>query len=168
MSETGYLKFTHDNFVFPVKEDYLYSQDECWAKQEENGLITVGITDYLQKTGGMVMVAEINEVGSEVDEGGELGTLDAKSPYKKAKTIVGLTSPVGGVIKEVNDNMEEDPVQINRDPYGEGWVCKIEPTNWAEEKQKLMDVKTYFPLMVEKVKKLIDKFKEEGKEVKFY
>jgi len=168
MSEKGYMEFVYDKFVFRVREDYLYHQEECWVKQEEDGLITVGITDYLQMTGGMVMVAEINEAGSEVEEGGELGTLEAKKPTKKAKTIVGLTSPVSGVIKEVNENMEEDPVQINRDPYGEGWVCKIEPTNWIEEKQKLMDAKTYFPQMDKNVKMVMEKFKEAGTEIEFY
>ncbi len=168
MGGKGYLEFVYDKFVFRVREDYLYHKDECWAKEEDNGLIKVGVTDYLQTTGGMVMVTEISEAGSEVEEGGEIGTLEAKKPTKKAKTVVGLTSPVSGVIKDVNDNMEEDPVQINRDPYGEGWICKIQPTNWAEEKQKLMDAKTYYPIMEEKIKIVIKKFIDEGKDIEFY
>jgi len=151
MSE-GYLEFAYGNEV-RVKEDYLYHPNGCWAIEEENGLIRVGVTDYLQATGGMVLITEINEAGCEVEQDGELGTIEARKPEKKAKSVIGLVAPLSGVIKEVNENMEEDASQINHDPYGEGWICRIEPANWAIEKQALMDAETYFTFIQSKINK---------------
>lgn len=151
MSEAGYLEFTYDKFVFRVREDYLYHKDECWVRQEESGLVTVGITDFLQKTGGDVAFVELLEAGGEVKQGGEMGALET------IKTTMALLAPVSGVIKEVNGILEDEPQQINLDPYGEGWIYKIEPADWAGEKQELMDAKTYFPLMEAKIKKEMEK-----------
>ncbi len=71
MSEAGYMEVNYDKFVFRAREDYLYHQDECWVKQEENGLVTVGITDYMQKTGGDVAFVELLEAGAEVSRAGK-------------------------------------------------------------------------------------------------
>ncbi len=68
------------------------------------------------------------------------------------KTTMTLLAPVSGVIKEVNGALEDEPQQINLEPYGEGWIYKIEPADLAGAKQALMDAKTYFPLMEEKIK----------------
>ncbi|MFA7468764.1 MAG: glycine cleavage system protein H [Desulfotomaculaceae bacterium] len=146
MSEAGYMEVNYDKFVFRVKEDYLYHQDECWVKQEENGLVTVGITDYMQKTGGDVAFVELLEADAEVNQGGEMGSMET------IKTTMTLLAPVSGVIKEVNGALEDEPQQINQDPYGLGWIYKIEPADLADAKQALMDAKTYFPLMEEKIK----------------
>jgi len=57
--------------------------------------------------------------------------------------VVGLTAPVTGVIKEVNGTLDYQPQQINRDPYGAGWIYKIEPADGAGDKKALMNAKTY-------------------------
>ncbi len=151
MSEAGYMEVNYDKFVFRAREDYLYHQDECWVKQEENGLVTVGITDYMQKTGGDVAFVELLEAGAEVKQGGEMGSMET------IKTTMTLVAPVSGVIKEVNGALEDEPQQINQDPYGSGWIYKIEPADLADAKQALMDAKTYFPLMEEKIKQEMTK-----------
>jgi len=146
MSETGYLEFAYDKFIFKVKEDYHYHQEECWAKQGADGLITVGITDYLQRHSGDVAFVELQEAGVEVKQGDEVGNMET------IKTTITLIAPVSGVIKEVNGTLEDDPAPINLDPYGDGWIYKIEAANWDGEKQTLMDGQAYLPLMQEKVK----------------
>lgn len=152
MSEAGYMEVIYDKFVFRVREDYLYHKDECWVRQEENGLVKVGITDFLQQTCGKVAFVELLEAGCEVEQDGEMSTLETRKPNKVAKSVVGLTAPVSGVNKEVNGTLDYEPQQINRDPYGAGWIYKIEPADWVGEKQELMDAKTYSLLMEEKIK----------------
>ena len=144
------MQVTYDKFTFTVKRGYFYHSDECWAK-EENGLIVVGLTDFLQITAGDVAFLEVPEVGTEVQQGGGVGTIET------IKTTVTLISPVSGVVREVNGTLEADPQLINTDPYGEGWVLKIAPSDWEADQKELMDAETYFPIMEEKVKAQMEK-----------
>lgn len=145
-----FMEVTYDKFIFKVKKGYLYHSGECWAK-EEGGLITVGLTDFLQKTAGDVAFLEAPEVGAEVAQGGEAGVIET------IKTTVTLISPAGGVIREVNAALEDNPQLMNTDPYGEGWVFKLAPSGWEKDEKELMDADTYFPLMEEKIKKEMEK-----------
>ena len=145
-----FMEATYDKFIFRVKKGYLYHSGECWAK-EEGGLITVGLTDFLQKTAGDVAFLEAPEVGAEVVQGGEAGVIET------IKTTVTLISPAGGVIREVNAALEDNPQLMNTDPYGEGWVFKLAPSDWEKDKKELMNDETYFPLMEEKIKKEMEK-----------
>jgi glycine cleavage system H protein len=145
-----FMEATYDKFIFTVKKGYLYHSCECWAK-EDGGLVTVGLTDFLQKTAGDVAFLEAPEAGAEVAQGGDAGVIET------IKTTVTLVSPAGGVIKEINAALEESPQLINTDPYGEGWVFKLTPTDWEKDKKALMNDKTYFPLMEEKIKKELEK-----------
>lgn len=145
-----FMEVTYDKFIFRVKKGYLYHSGECWAK-EENGLVTVGLTDFLQKTAGDVAFLEPPEVGAEVAQGGEAGVIET------IKTTVTLISPAGGVIREVNTALEDNPQLMNTDPYGEGWVFKLAPAGWEKDKKELMDDDTYFPIMEEKIKKEMEK-----------
>lgn len=142
----GFMEVTYDKFTFRVDRSCLYHPDECWAR-EEGGLIVVGVTDFLQTSAGDVAFLEPPEVGAEIAQGGEAGVLET------IKTTVTLISPVSGAVKEVNQALEDDPQLINSDAYGEGWIMKIEPSNWEEEKKRLMTPEEYFPVMEEKIKK---------------
>jgi len=144
------MEATHDKFVFKVKKGYLYHPDECWTK-EDGGLVTVGITDFLQKTTGDVAFLELPEVGTEIFQGGKAGVIET------IKATVNLISPVSGVVKELNGALEEDPQIINTDPYGAGWLFKLASSNWEAEKNALMKAEEYFPLMEEKIKKELGK-----------
>ena len=77
---------------------------------------------------------------------GEAGTMET------IKTSVMLISPVGGIIKEVNGGLDENPQLINTDPYGEGWLFKVAPGDWEGDKKFLLDAQTYFPKMEAKIK----------------
>jgi glycine cleavage system H protein len=140
-----YLEVTYDKFVFRVMKNYFYHPEECWAK-EEGGLILVGITDFLQKTVGDVAFFELPEAGAELTPGGEAGTMET------IKTTVALISPVGGTIQEVNGELDENPQLVNTDPFGAGWIFKVVPGNWEADQKGLMDARTYFPKMEEKIK----------------
>ena len=147
-----YLEVTYDKFVFRVRKGYFYHPEECWAK-EDRGLIWVGVTDFLQKTIGDVAFVELPEPGEEVTRDGGSGTLET------IKTSIMLISPVGGKIREVNGELEENPQLINTDPYGEGWLFKIAAEDWEGDKKNLLDAPAYFPRMEAKIKEEMAKKK---------
>jgi glycine cleavage system H protein len=139
------MEVTYDKFTFRVMKNYLYHPEECWAK-EEGGLVKVGVSDFLQKTVGDVAFLELPEVGAELTQEEEAGTMET------IKATVALISPVSGKIKEVNRGLDENPQLINTDPYGEGWLFKLAPGNWEADKKVLLDAETYFPKMEAKIK----------------
>ena len=141
----NFLEVTHDKFTFRVMKDYLYHPEECWAK-EEGGTITVGVTDFLQKTVGDVAFLELPQAGIELSRGDEAGSMET------IKATVALIFPLCGKILEVNPSLEENPPLINTDPYGEGWVFKVMPSDWGADRQILWDAQAYFPRMEAKIK----------------
>jgi len=145
-----FLEVTYDKFVFKVKVGNLYHPEECWVRKEGE-VVIVGVTDFLQKTVGDIAFLELPEAGKEVERESETGTMET------IKTTVALISPVGGTIKEVNGQLEDNPQLVNTDPYGEGWLLKVAPRDWEEDKKFLMDAVTYFPKMEEKIKKEMTK-----------
>ena len=145
-----FMEVTHDKFTFQVMKNYLYHPEECWAKEEE-GLIKVGVTDYLQKIVGDVAFLELPEAGKELSRDGGAGTMET------IKTSIMLISPVGGIIKEVNGELDENPQLINTDPYGEGWLFKVAPTDWEGDKKFLQEAQEYFPRMETKIKEEMTK-----------
>lgn len=150
MPENKYLETTYDKFIFRASVDCLYHPEECWVR-EDGGLLVVGVTDFQQKVGGDIAFVETLETGSEVKQGGGAGTLET------IKTTLTVVSPVSGEISEVNSSLEDDPQLINTDPFGEGWLYKIKPSNWEGEKANLLDAQTYFPKMEEKIRREMEK-----------
>lgn len=144
MSE-DFLEITYDKFTFRAKTGYFYHPEECWAVQE-GGLIKVGVTDFLQRVVGDLVFLKLPEAGSEITRDGYAGTLET------IKTTVDLFCPVGGRIAEVHSALMDDSQPINSDPYGEGWLFKVAPSDWEGDKKNLMDAKTYFPRMETKIK----------------
>jgi glycine cleavage system H protein len=145
-----FWEVTYDKFIFRVRKGYLYHAGECWAKAE-GGIVTVGLTDFLQKTAGDVAFLEAPEMGAEVPRGGDAGVIET------IKSTIILISPVTGVIREINAALEERPELINEDPYGEGWIFKLAPTDWERDKKELMNDEAYLPVMEEKIKKEMEK-----------
>lgn len=140
------MEVTHDKFIFRVKSSYFYHPDECWAK-EEGGLVTIGITDFFQKTVGDVIFIELPETGTKLTKGDEAGMIET------IKVNVTLISPVSGAIKEVNSGLGDNPQWVNTEPYGEGWLFKMAPSDWEADKKELMEARVYFLRMEEKIKK---------------
>jgi len=140
------MEVTHDKFIFRVKSIYLYHPDECWVKRDGEQ-VTVGITDFFQKTVGDVIFIELPETGTELTKGDEAGMIET------IKVNVTLISPVSGTIKEVNSGLGDNPQWVNTEPYGEGWLFKMAPSDWEADKKELMEARVYFSRMEEKIKK---------------
>ncbi len=139
-----FLEVTRDKFTFRVKTSYLYHADECWVKND-SGLVTVGITDFFQRTVGDMIYIDLLEIGTKValcDEAGMIETI---------KVNVTVISPVSGTIKEVNEGLKDNPQSVNIDPYGAGWLYKIAPDNWEADQKGLLEARAYFSKMEEKI-----------------
>ena len=139
-----FLETTYEKFIFKVKMGYLYSQEEFWANFQ-NGAATVGLTDFLQKAKGDVAFLETVEPGTEVKQGQEIGKIET------IKATFGIISPVSGKVAEVNPEMDASPYLINHDPYGGGWIYRIELSNPEADKGQLLQASAYFENMKDKI-----------------
>ena len=101
-----------------IPSDLLYTKDHEWIKIE-NGIATVGITDYAQGELGDIIFIELPEIGDSVQAEDSIGTIEA------VKTVADIYSPMNGEISEVNMNLEDNPDSINTDPYDSGWIIKL-------------------------------------------
>jgi glycine cleavage system H protein len=118
-----------------VPEDLRYSKDHEWARLEE-GRVRVGITDYAQDALGDVVFIELPDVGTtvKVDE--------SFSEVESTKSVSDVYAPVAGTVVEANAELADAPERINEDPYGEGWICVIEPAD-PSDFEALMDATSY-------------------------
>lgn len=105
-----------------VPDDLRYSADHEWARLDD-GRVRIGITDYAQDALGDVVFVDLPEVGATVAAGAAFGEVES------TKSVSDLYAPVAGVIVEVNADLGESPERLNDDPYGEGWICVIEPSD---------------------------------------
>lgn len=112
-----------------------YTREHEWVKVEGN-VATVGITDWAQGELGDIVFVELPEVGTRVVQMQTFGTIEA------VKAVSDLFSPVSGEVVDVNGGLQDEPMLINRDPYGEGWMIKVEVSN-AEELEQLLDAGEY-------------------------
>jgi glycine cleavage system H protein len=124
-----------------IPSDLRYSTDHEWARVEE-GRVRIGITDYAQDALGDVVFVEVPEVGTKVERGASF------SEVESTKSVSEIYAPVSGVIAEVNADLAESPERLNDDPYGEGWICIIEPADPAQL-DELLDAEGYRALIEE-------------------
>lgn len=99
--------------------DLKYTKDHEWVRIEGN-IATVGITDYAQGELGDIVFVEIETEGEELEVGEVFGTIEA------VKTVSDMFMPITGTVKEFNEELEANPEIVNDDPYGKGWMIKIE------------------------------------------
>jgi len=104
-----------------VPEDLRYSSDHEWVRVEDSR-IRVGITEYAQDALGDVVFVQVPEVGASVEVGATM------SEVESTKSVSDIYAPVAGTVVEVNTDLAEHPERLNEDPYGDGWICVIEPT----------------------------------------
>ena len=102
-----------------IPSDLKYTQEHEWVRDNGDGTVTVGITDFAQSELGDIVFVELEPEGFEFDKGEIFGTVEA------VKTVSELFAPVAGEIAEVNEELEDDPELVNSDPYGSGWMVKI-------------------------------------------
>lgn len=104
-----------------IPDNLKYTQDHEWVQIDEDGKTAlVGITDFAQQELGDIVYIEIETLGEEISSGEIFGTVEA------VKTVSDLFMPVSGTIVEVNEALEQSPEAVNDDPYGKGWMIKIE------------------------------------------
>jgi len=116
---------------YEVPEGLYYSKEWAWAKVED-GNVRVGITDYAQKQLNEVVFAELPKAGDEAIRGEPFGTVES------VKSVSDLVAPVSGKIVEVNSKVNSNPEVLNQDPYNEGWIVVISPTNLQGDLKDLM------------------------------
>jgi glycine cleavage system H protein len=116
-----------------IPEDrYYWVEKHAWALPQEDGTVTIGITDVAQHMAKGIINATPKEVGRSVQKGKSAGTLES------GKWVGPVTSPVTGEIVTVNEAVKARPALINEDPYGEGWFVKVKPADWAGESAALV------------------------------
>jgi glycine cleavage system H protein len=113
-----------------VPANLKYTKEHEWVKVDGK-IATVGITDYAQSELGDIVFIELPQVGKAVKQMDPFGTIEA------VKAVSELFSPVSGKITEINAALEDDPMVVNRDPYGQGWMIKVELSNPGELGQLL-------------------------------
>jgi glycine cleavage system H protein len=116
-------------------------EDNRYAKSHEyvhveGDVGTVGITDYAQKELGDVVFVELPQVGTQLEQGDELGSIES------VKAVSELFAPASGEVVEVNEALTEKPELVNTDPYGDGWMVRIKLST-PEEVDELMDAEEY-------------------------
>lgn len=102
-----------------IPKDLRFTKDHEWIKSEGKTAI-IGITDYAQGELGDIVFMEIETQGEQLEQGEVFGTVEA------VKTVSDLYMPVGGRVIEINSKLENQPELVNKDPFGEGWLIKIE------------------------------------------
>lgn len=109
-----------------VPQELKYSNDHEWVRVEGNHAF-IGITDYAQDQLGDIVYVDIS-----VQEGDEIGAGDAFGSIEAVKTVSDLFMPVSGKLVEINEGLNSEPEKINSDPYGDGWIVKIEMSDFSE------------------------------------
>jgi glycine cleavage system H protein len=117
-------------------EELRYLESHEWARLEEDGTVTVGISDFAQDALGDVVYVELPELGSQLDAGQEAGVVES------VKAASDIYCPVAGSVVAVNGALEDAPDAVNSDPYGEGWMFRIDP-NDASELDQLLNADAY-------------------------
>ena len=103
-----------------------YASSHEWARLEEGGTVTVGITDHAQDALGDVVFVELPEVGATLAAGDDAGVVES------VKAASDIYAPVGGEVIAINEQLEDEPDTVNADPYNDGWFFKLQPSDTSE------------------------------------
>ncbi len=122
-----------------IPEGMKYTKEHEWIKVEGN-VATIGITEYAQGELGDIVFVELPQVGAKLSQMQAFGTIEA------VKAVSELFAPVSGTVKEINTNLEKDSSVINKDPYGAGWMIKVENFP-AADIAALLDAAAYRKLL---------------------
>ena len=119
-----------------IPENLKYLESHEWAKIEDDGTVTVGISDHAQELLGDIVFVELPQVGSSIEKQADVAVVES------VKAASDVYSPVSGEIIATNENLENAPETVNSSPYDDGWFFKVKPTN-IEEVSDLLDAETY-------------------------
>jgi glycine cleavage system H protein len=121
-------------------EDLRYTKEHEWVREEGEGRVRVGITDYAQDALGDVVYVDVPEVGTAVSAN------QAFSEVESTKSVSDVFAPVSGTVLERNALLEERPELVNEQPYGDGWIVVLQVSE-ASELEALMDAGAYRSLV---------------------
>ncbi len=138
---TEILATSVDKFTFKVPTDRFYNAEGLWVRFEKEGIVSVGLGDFLQQSSGDVAFAEVRPSGSVLEVGQPFASIET------IKATLELESPVAGTVLEVNPALVSRPEIINQDPYGEGWLARVQVPDREVARGRLLDPKRYFDLM---------------------
>lgn len=122
-----------------IPENLKYTKDHEWVRIED-GIATVGITDFAQSELGDIVYVDVESLDETLDQNEVFGSVEA------VKTVSDLFMPLSGEVTEFNEALEDAPEKVNSDPYGEGWMIKIKVSDSAET-EGLLDASEYKELI---------------------
>jgi glycine cleavage system H protein len=122
--------------------DLLYTSEHEWLRREDDGSVTVGITDHAQAALGDLVYVELPEVGQELDSGGDMAVVES------VKAASDVYAPISGTVQAVNEDLADDPEKINGSPYEDGWIVRLQPSETIDESE-LMSPDDYQALLDE-------------------
>ena len=117
---------------YDMPDELYYHQDHAWVRLEGDGTVRVGMNDFYQKGAGDTTYIDLPFEDDEVSQGETCGKIQS------AKWVGKFVSPLSGEIVEVNEELEDDCTLINKDPYGEGWIMVLKPSDPDEELKALI------------------------------
>jgi len=123
-----------------VPAELRYTKDHEWLRREDDGSVTVGITDHAQEQLGDLVFVELPEVGASCDAGAECCVVES------VKAASDVYCPIAGEVSAVNESLADSPEAINTDAYGEGWLFRLTPTD-AAAIDALLDAEAYQALL---------------------
>jgi len=109
-----------------VRDDRRYTKSHEWVKPEDDGTVSVGITDYAQDLLSDVVFVELPEVGATVSQGDELAVAES------VKAASDIYAPISGEIVAVNEDLEDSPEKLNEEPFDGGWIFRMKPSDQGE------------------------------------
>jgi glycine cleavage system H protein len=102
--------------------DLRYTSEHEWLRKEDDGSVTIGITDHAQAALGDLVYVELPELDQDVESGDEMAVVES------VKAASDVYAPIAGTVIEINEILADDPEKINEDPYGDGWIVRIRPS----------------------------------------
>ena len=111
--------------------DLLYTNDHEWLRREEDGTVTIGITEHAAEALGDLVYVELPEIDQEVESAGEMAVVES------VKAASDVYAPIAGSVTAVNEGLADDPEQINNDPYGDGWIVRLRPSDESSARTAL-------------------------------
>lgn len=111
--------------------DLLYTNDHEWLRREDDGTVTIGITDHAATALGDLVYVELPEIEQDVESGGEMAVVES------VKAASDVYAPIAGNIVAVNEDLADEPEKINSEPFGEGWIVRLTPSDDIDESELL-------------------------------
>lgn len=111
---------------------YYWVDKHVWTKPLEDGTVLVGMTDVAQSLAGKIVVVSLRSLNKTLVRGKSAGTLES------GKWVGSIPTPVAGTVIAVNEQLKGKPSIINDDPYGDGWIIRVQPSNWESDQGELV------------------------------